>query len=99
RDAVVARQRRITLCHRVERRRVAAPEHGVLLLVLEHDHHHVREGRHGRDRLRAAHDDEHDQERERFQALSTASARRRQKCNPPTTSTSSTPIAIPPYTP
>src|SRR2546425_3663142 len=101
RERVVPRDVRVAPRVRLERRCVAAAENARPLLVLEHDHDHVREGRDRRDggAGRASGErKEREQDREALHA-SSSTTRRRQTCRPPTTRTSTITPPIAPYTP
>src|SRR5205823_9918915 len=100
RDAEVARQVRVTPRIGVEGRRRRIPEHAGRLLVLEHHYDDMLElGRGSRGGRRRTHE-QRTEESEAEGCLHVSSARRRRHtCSAPITRTTSTPMAMPPYTP
>src|SRR5262249_31291869 len=83
-----------------ERRCVTRADHLLLLLVLEHDHHDVREGRHTAGRLRRGKREGREQRErgDRPHAFS-STIRRRHTCTTTTTTTTASAPAIAAYTP
>ena len=88
----------VAVRHRVERRRVGAADHLLLLFVLEHDHEDVRERGHAADGTRArTHAEQHGERQHDKTVLyaSPSATRRRQTCNAAMSNTNATapPIA------